>query len=225
VPYIYSAFHQSATTGMPVARSLAIDYTFDEKVYWYVYQNQYMFGDNLLISPVSCTQSAAKVYLPAGEWYRYSTDQKYSGNQEVTVDAPLHDLPVFVKGSGILPLQSVIQNTGEKPEPMLEIHIYKGTASNVYHYYEDDGCTYQYESGKYYRRSISFNPNEKAVRFSEAEGQTESKFSDIRLILHGFNDVMVVSINGVTRQLKLQSTATRYLEFPFQRDNIEISFQ
>jgi alpha-glucosidase len=224
LPYIYSSFYQSVTVGMPVARSLAIDYTFDDKVYWYVYQNQYMFGDNLLVVPVSCNQNAAKIYLPEGEWYRLSSDQKYKGNQEVTVDAPLDDLPVFVKGSGILPLQSVIRHTGEKPSETLEIHLYNGNVANNFIYYEDDGVTYNYESGVFYKRQIQFDPASKLVRFGEPEGKGNSKFNNIRLIFHGFDDLMTVSLNGVTRQVKLQSTTQRVLEFPLQSEILELTY-
>ena len=132
LPYIYSAFNESTVSGLPVARSLAINYTFDEKIYWWNYQNEYLFGDNLLIAPVSCNQQAVKVYLPAGGWYRLSTGEYYKGNVEVTVDAPLNDLPVFVRASGIIPMQSDIQYTAQKPSPTLELHIYNGAVPNTF---------------------------------------------------------------------------------------------
>jgi alpha-glucosidase len=224
LPYIYSSFYQSVTTGLPVSRSLAIDYTFDEKVFWYSYQNQYMFGDNLLVAPVSCNQNAAKIYLPEGIWYRLSSDQKFQGNQEVTVDAPLDNLPVFVKGSGILPLQSPIQHTGEKPSGTLDIHIYQGSRPNTFVYYEDDGNTYEYESGVYYQRKIFFDPASKLLRFDLPEGKGNTKFTTIRLVFHGFDDVMTVSLNGVNRQLKLQTTTQRFLEFPFESEILELTY-
>lgn len=224
LPYIYSAFYQSVNSGRPVAASLALDYTFDEKVYWYLYQNQYMFGEQLLVAPVSCEQGASRVYLPEGQWYRYGNDQVYDGNQEVIVDAPLTDLPVFVRASAILPLQSVIQHTGEKPSSTLEVHIYHGTRPGSFLLYEDDGITYQYEHGEYIRRIISFLPQHNHIIFEKPEGNFTSKYDAVRLVLHGFGELMTLEINGTAKQLKLQSSTARHVEFPLGSETIDIKY-
>jgi len=214
LPYIYAAFYESAVSGLPVARSLAINYTFDEKVYWWKYQNQYLFGDNLLIAPVSCNQLAAKVYLPDGGWYRLSSGEFFKGRSEVMVDAPLNDLPVFVKASGIIPMQSDIQYTAQKPSPTLELHIYNGDKPNSFTYYEDDGMTYQFENGQYFRRMISFYPGKKQIILTKAEGSFVSKFTSMRLVLHSFDEVMTIRSNGKDYSLKLKNVNTRTVEIP-----------
>jgi alpha-glucosidase len=214
LPYIYSAFYESTVSGLPVARSLAINYTFDEKIYWWKYQNEYMFGDNILVAPVSCNQQAAKVYLPEGGWYRLSSGEFYKGQSEVIVDAPLNDLPVFVKASGIIPMQSAIQYTAQKPSPVMELHVYNGEKLNSFVYYEDDGLTYQFENGQYFRRTITFDPGQKLISFSEAEGSFASKFTSIRLVLHSFDDVMTLRSAGKDYQVKLKSVQERVVEIP-----------
>ena len=225
LPYIYSMFYESTLTGLPVARSLAIQYTFDEKSYWYSFQNEYLFGDNLLVAPVSCNQNAAKVYLPEGGWYRLSSGEFYKGKTEVTVDAPLNDLPVFVKASGIIPMQSDIQFTGQKPSPTLELHIYNGDRPNSFTYYEDDGLTYQFEKGQYFLRTINFDPVHKLIIFSKADGNFISKFTTIRLILHSFGDLMIIHSVGDDYSLKLKSGTERSVEMPFtSRDEIIIRY-
>ncbi|MBE0648114.1 MAG: glycoside hydrolase family 31 protein [Bacteroidales bacterium] len=186
LPYLYSMFYASATSGLPVARSLAIDYTFNPLVYDWRFQNQYLFGDAFLVAPVSSDQKFQKVYLPPGTWYRYSSDEFYSGNSIVIVDAPLNDLPVFVKGGSILPLQSVIQYTGQSPDSIMEIHFYNGNDGSEFLYYEDDGITYRYEDGEYFKRLILFDPKTRMIRFSRAEGDYRSKFTAFKLLFHGF---------------------------------------
>ena len=163
LPYLYSAFYESTQTGMPVARTLAISYMEDNKIYEEEFQNEYLFGGQILVAPVSSEKNTCNVYFPSGEWVRMTDDRLYNGNTEAAVDSPLDDLPVFVKSGGIIPLQSVIQNTSETPSPVLEIHIYNGKAPNTFMYYEDDGITYNYESGQYYRRLISFDPLSKSI--------------------------------------------------------------
>jgi alpha-glucosidase len=224
LPYLYSAFYESSRSGMPVARSLAINYTFDEKVYWYKYQNQYMFGDNLLVAPVSCTQYAEKIYLPEGDWYRLSSGLFFKGNQEVTVDAPLNDLPVFVKASGIIPMQSDIQYTNQKPSPILDLHIYSGNRSNSFLYYEDDGITYQFESGQYYKRMISYEPGQNSIRLAKVEGSFPSKFDKIRIVLHSFDKVNKIKVNGTDLPLVMAGENLKTAEIPLKNDAILISY-
>ncbi|MFH1159582.1 MAG: glycoside hydrolase family 31 protein [bacterium] len=186
LPYIYSMFYESTQSGMPVARSLAIDYTFDPYVYDRNYQHQYMFGDAFLVAPVTSDQKYQKVWFPEGTWYRLSNTMRFEGQSEETVDAPLNDLPVFVKGGSIVPLQSVVQYTAQPPAPVLEIHVYQGETGSTFVYYEDDGITFQYEQGRFYKRLITFDPETRKVNFSRVEGSFPSKFTSFKLIFHGF---------------------------------------
>jgi len=105
LPYIYSGFYQSHQTGLPLSRTLAIDHSHDTKVYDAHYQNQFMFGDGMLVAPVVSTEHQAKVYLPKGHWYRLSTGEPFKGGKVINADAPLTDLPVFVKAGAIIPMQ------------------------------------------------------------------------------------------------------------------------
>ena len=224
LPYIYSMFYEAAQTGIPIARSLVIDYTFDEKAYWYVYQNQYLFGDHLLVAPVSCNQQNAKVYLPEGNWYRLSTGEPFRGNTEPVVEAPLSDLPVFVKAGGIIPMQSVVQNTGQKPSPHLDLHIWAGEQPTSLVYYEDDGTSYAFEKGVFYKRAIRYDPQKQCITIGKAEGSYPSKFSSIRLVLHSFGEVMTLHCSGKDFSLKLTSPRERTTEIPLSDTEMAITY-
>ncbi|MCX6244030.1 MAG: DUF4968 domain-containing protein [Bacteroidetes bacterium] len=224
LPYIYSAFYESAQNGMPVARTLAIDYTQDEKIYWYAFQNEYLFGKEILVAPCSSDKAYCNVYFPEGEWYRISNDQLYKGKTESVVESPLNDLPVFAKSGSIIPLQSVIQNTSESPSPFLELNVYNGKDANSFTYYEDDGITYDYENGKYLRRVITFDPAAKKITIGKAEGSFISKFTSFRLILHDFGDIMGVRLNDQEQTLKLKTTRQRFFEATLTNDVIEIKY-
>jgi len=188
LPYLYSSFYQAHQTGLPVNRTLAIDYTHDENVYDAKYQNQFLFGDALLVAPVASTEYNTKVYLPPGDWYRLSTHEKLKGGKVHKADAPLTDLPVFVKAGAIIPMQGVVQSTADHGDGILKLHIWYGKEQNMFTYYEDDGTTYNYEKGTYYKRVISFEPVEKRIVLGPVEGNFESRFTRIKLILHGFSD-------------------------------------
>lgn len=189
LPYIYSGFYQSVQTGLPLSRALAIDYTNDDLVYDERYHHQFLFGDSILVAPVISTETKAEVYLPEGTWYRLSTDKKFKGKKTYKVDAPLTDLPVFIKAGGIIPMQNIIQNTNETGDGILELHIWNGDSANSFTYYEDDGVSYDYESGAYYKRVVTFNPKEKSITLSAVEGSYHSKYKQLKLMLHGFEKV------------------------------------
>ncbi len=189
LPYIYSSFYQSHKTGLPVSRTLAIDHTFDEKVYNPSYQNQFMFGDGLLVAPVISTENTVSVYLPKGSWYRLSTGKYHQGGIDHTVDAPLADLPVFAKAGAIVPMQNIIQSTNETGDGVLIINIWNGEEPNSFTYYEDDGFSYDYEQGAFYKREITFDPANNRVIFGEVEGAFISKYQLIKLILNGFENI------------------------------------
>ncbi|WEA03477.1 glycoside hydrolase family 31 protein [Mucilaginibacter sp. SJ] len=201
LPYLYSSFYQSTQTGLPVSRTLAIEHSFDGNVFDERFQNEFMFGDAMLVAPVESTKLTEDVYLPRGSWYRLSSDKFYEGEQIVNIQAPLTDLPVFVKAGGIIPMQSVVQSTNEKGDGILQVHVWNGREANSFIYYEDDGVSYDYEQGVYYKRTISFNPIEKSLSLSSVEGSSKSRFTHLKFVLHGFEDVklkdeMVVNENG-----------------------------
>lgn len=202
LPYIYSAFYQAAKTGIPIARSLAIDYTFDNTIYDTRFQNQYMFGDNLLIAPASSTERIIKVYLPEGEWYRLSTDEFYTGGKEIFADCPITDLPVFVKAGSVITCQSDILHTGVKPGGILLLHIYKGKNNSSTIYYEDDRNSYDYENGSYYIRNINLSNNSGTVKISKTEGSYKSVFNKIQIVLHGYKNVKEINVNGAKTEVE-----------------------
>jgi len=196
LPYIYSGFYESTQSGLPLARTLAIDYTTDENIFNTKFQNQFLFGDSILVAPVISTAEMAEVYLPFGDWYRLSSDKKFSGSQSVTVASPLTDLPVFIKAGGIVPMQNVIQSTNEPGDGILQIHIWNGDEVNEFIYYEDDGTTYSYQHGAYYKRLITFDPQAKEVSLSAVEGSNTSKYSKLRLVWHGFEGLADVEVGN-----------------------------
>src|SRR5678815_3105731 len=120
-------------------RDRCIDYPFDDNVYDKNYQYQFLFGDDMLITPLTTNEKSKKVYLPQGDWYNLYSDEKISGTKEITEDFPLYKLPVYIKASAIIPTQSLVQSTKEQPNDTLYIHIYNGTEKNTFTYYEDEG--------------------------------------------------------------------------------------
>lgn len=197
MPYIYSKFYEASQTGIPVARSLCINDPFDEKVYDNLYQHQFLFGDAIMVVPVTTEEKIKKLYLPNGEWYHLFTDEKIAGAKEFTLETTACQIPLFVKASAIIPMQSLVQSAKQLPSDTLTIHIYNGKDNNNFIFYEDAGDGFEYKNGVFAKRTIHFNPQNKQVRFSKQEGSFVSGFKKLQLLFHGFEkDVQPVSVNG-----------------------------
>lgn len=195
MPYLYSLFYEATQSGMPVQRTLAITHTHDARVYQAAYQNQYLFGPFFLIAPVVSHQAFAKVFLPEGDWYSLYDGNRLKGNCETIVESPLHRLPVFVAAGAIVPMQAPVMSTRE-PVDELRLHVYAGGEHTHFVYYEDDGSTFQHQSGAFHIRRMTHLGKGRSLKIEAAEGSFTSAMKTVRLILHGDTSVRQFIING-----------------------------
>ena len=146
LPYLYTAVWQCSQTGIPVARPLVMAYPDDPTTP--SLDDEFLCGDALLVAPV-CEAGATsrQVYLPAGEWYDFWTDERHSGPATIDVDAPLERIPLFVRAGSVLPSWPVMQHIGEKRLDRLILQAYAGEGKSWL--YEDDGHSLGYERGEY----------------------------------------------------------------------------
>ncbi|MEM9391478.1 MAG: TIM-barrel domain-containing protein [Bacteroidota bacterium] len=209
MPYLYSCFYESSQTGMPVSRTLAINYPEAPQVYEKAYQQQFLFGPSILVIPVESTKEFAKVYLPEGEWYNFFTDELENGNSEKLVEASIEIIPIYIKGSAILPMVPEIGlNTSQLGE-ILELHIYEGKINNTFEFYYDDGNTFDYEKGHYHKRLLTYSPSSSTLEISEASGSLKTDFQTLRICFHGF-DLKAIEKDG--RNLNLNYMDYRYIQ-------------
>jgi len=202
IPYLYSSFYEAAKTGMPIARSLCINYPHDDKVYDNNYQQQFLFGSNLLIAPVTSTERNKRVYLPAGGWFDIYSDEVHTGPKEMITEAPIYQVPVFAKASSIIAMQSLVQSVKEKPSDTMDLHIFYGKEKSSYLLYEDEGEGFGYREGKYSLRQVQYLPVAGQIIFQKQEGNWSSKFKRIRLILHGFDkSITQIKVQGNAQQV------------------------
>lgn len=200
LPYLYSGFHEASVSGMPLMRTLAIGWTHEPLVYDPRFQNQFLLGDGIMVAPFDSKQPYAPVYLPPGTWYNLYNDTVATGGQEQMLTLGMHTLPVYIRESSIIPMQSLVQTTAEKPSDTLFLHVYKGNRNNRFEYYEDDGETYAYEKGASYRRIIEYRPADGNLTLEKPVSGMASHFRHIQLVLHGFGKD-VVKVNGAERKL------------------------
>ena len=104
MPYIYSEAEKCTHTGLPMMRALWLEYPEDRNVRHI--DDQYLFGDSLLIAPVLKPLSKSPyrdVYLPEGVWFDYFTKEKIrSHGQWIRRKVDLATMPIYVKEGAVL---------------------------------------------------------------------------------------------------------------------------
>ena len=145
IPYIYSQAWKVTNEGYTMMRPLVMDFRADTQVNGI--GNQFMFGPSLLVNPVTTSGATSRnVYLPAGTgWFDFWTGASYTGGQTISAAAPIETMPLYVRAGAILPYGPPIQYAMERVDPT-ELRIYPG-ANGSFTLYEDEGDTYNYESG------------------------------------------------------------------------------
>ena len=104
LPYFATYAAEAHRTGVPILRHLVLEYPEDSRAATAEYQ--YLLGESLLVAPV-IEQGAVnrKLYLPKGDWLNYWTGDHLTGGTDVTVPAPLDQIPIFVRAGSILPFK------------------------------------------------------------------------------------------------------------------------
>jgi len=147
LPYLYSAVHECATTGIPIMRALWLEYPDDPKAV--ACGDEYLWGKDVLVAPVvEKGAESRKVYLPAGGWRDFWTQERVEGGREISRKVDLATLPLYVRAGSILPLGPVKQFAGERVDQPLSISIYPGGDASFL-LYEDDGSSFNYRKGEW----------------------------------------------------------------------------
>ena len=102
IPYLYSAFNEYHLTGKPPVRAMVLDWPEDPKVR--SIDDEFMFGDSVLVTPLFAGQKSRQVYLPAGDWFDFWTREKLNGGTTIEATNGVEQIPLFVKGGTLLPL-------------------------------------------------------------------------------------------------------------------------
>jgi len=147
LPYIYTLAYENYKSGLPLARPLFWLDPSDKKLL--NESSSYMWGDAFLVSPVVKEgERKKKIYLPKGNWINFWTDETVKGGRDIVVDAPLKQMPMFVKAGSIIPMAPVMNYSDERPLDTLTIHIYPDPKKEtLFTLYEDDGKTLEYQKG------------------------------------------------------------------------------
>ncbi|MFN6946021.1 MAG: glycoside hydrolase family 31 protein [Cytophagaceae bacterium] len=185
LPYIYTTFWQYHTNGTPMLRPISFVDQNDTETHFR--QDEFCFGDNILVCPVYQEGADGRwLYLPAGKWYYYWSDEAVSGGMEVWADAPLDRVPLYVRGGAVLPHHPVMQYVGEFALEELTLHAYYDTKSHTSVIFEDGGDGYGYEKGDSVLKSFKTSGNETSFSIQQTfQGEYDPEYAQYELVVHG----------------------------------------
>jgi alpha-glucosidase (family GH31 glycosyl hydrolase) len=150
MPYIYTLAREAYDTGVPPLRPLWFRFPEDKRAA--NCSSQYMFGNTLLVNPV--TAKGAKkwsTYLPEGRWYDFFSGESLQGGRDISRAVTLEDIPVYVPEGSLLPMGEITQYIGDEPINPLDdriiVQVYGGK-DGTFTVYEDDGITKDYARGQ-----------------------------------------------------------------------------
>lgn len=174
LPYTYSLAGQAVFGDYTMMRSLMFDFAQDEKVK--EISDEYMFGTAFLVCPVTepleygpestflGKEMCRKVYLPEGSgWYDFETGAYLEGGQEITAEAPVSKMPLYVRTGSIIP------EAADYSGALARISVYGG-ADGMFVYYDDNGQDYDYEKGEYTMIPLIWREEEKSLFIGAAGG-------------------------------------------------------
>ena len=173
IPYIYTESYNYHKTGKGIVKPFYYDYP---KILDDVqYKNQYFFGQNLFVSPITNKKNIVidrvmkKIFVPDGIWFNLLDGKQYNGAKYYTNFYRDEDYPVFVKAGSIIPMS---YNIKEDIPSTLELNIYP-LNDGTYNLYEDDGITNNYKKGMYMITNFSYHyeKDNYTLKISKSEGK------------------------------------------------------
>ena len=145
LPYMYTLFYLAHNTGSTVMRALAWEFPNDPSLA--AADRQFFLGPAILVTPAldQGATSVNGVFPGVGkgdvyyDWYTLSPVTAATG-QNVTIDAPLGHIPVYIRGNNVIPTQEpamVTRDARKNPWGVIAALSPEGAASGSL--YVDDG--------------------------------------------------------------------------------------
>lgn len=196
LPYIYTEAWNMYRTSRPLMAPLLYDHTSD--VLTYNLSDQYMFGRNIMVCPVTVKNALSRpVYFPGGDWVDFWTGERISGRQSKSFLTPIDLMPLFLRRGAIIPQQEAQQWIGEKPNSAITLLVYP-SESSTYELYEDDGTTDDYKKGICSTTKIESRLNDGRWTLTVARPAGKFKATPRRYAVNAFLDFKPtrVEVNG-----------------------------
>lgn len=171
LPLLYHQGWKAHVEGVPVITPML--YYFDDE-HCLNDASQFMVGMNLLVAPVvEQGEQSRSVYLPISEggWYRWNRNgdvsaEWFAGGEVITVDAPLGQLPLFVRAGSVLPVATSFRENlpHEATEITLTCFAHPAIGSFCQEVFYDDGLSWNYQKHQGANVEVQVNSDANSVQ-------------------------------------------------------------
>lgn len=145
VPYLYTMNHRANYDDLPLIQPMY--YLEPDREEAYQVPNEYYFGSELLVSPITEKQDpevrAAKVttWLPEGMWVDFFTGMVYQGGRMIDLWRGVEDMPVLMKAGAIVPMKDMADYDSSTDNPKaMEVRVFPAE-DGTFTLWEDQGDT------------------------------------------------------------------------------------
>lgn len=164
MPYIYTAARQAYDTGVSLCRPLYYEWPEEGKAYQF--EDEYMFGDDILVAPV-VTPSGADgkasrlTWLPEGKWFDVCRNAVVEGNRTFTDNYTQEEIPYFYRAGSVIVNYPPVMNLNTRPDRLI-LKVVPG-ADGTSSLYEDEGDTEGYKKGAYTTTRLRHEGNQLTI--------------------------------------------------------------
>jgi alpha-D-xyloside xylohydrolase len=102
MPYLFGAACEVHETGVPMMRSMILEFPDDPGSD--TLDRQYMLGESLLVAPIFASDGLVDYYLPAGRWTNLLSGEVVEGGRWVRETHGYLSLPLMVRPNTVLPV-------------------------------------------------------------------------------------------------------------------------
>jgi hypothetical protein len=173
-PYIYTMARKGYDEGIALCRPLYYDWPEAAEAYDAKFRSQYMFGDDMLIAPVTkpMTDGFAQmeIWLPEGCWYELHTGVLLEGGAVVKRNFALDEYGIYIKAGSVLPFYGKeVENLNSNDEDIY-VTVFPG-GEGCFKMYEDAGNDKDY-ADSYATTSLSnrWNGNIQTITITSRNG-------------------------------------------------------
>jgi alpha-D-xyloside xylohydrolase len=118
IPYIEQTMATAARTGLPAQRSMALACPNEPEAS--AFEDQFFFGDDLLVAPCLRPDNKVQVYLPDGDWRRFPTRERFEGGKTHRLTLRLDEFAVFARAGARVPLGQAAETTEDASSAVIE---------------------------------------------------------------------------------------------------------
>ncbi len=118
------------------------------------------------------------MYLPAGSgWYDFYTGKYLTGGERMNTEAPLGEIPLFVREGSIIPSGPEIQYAEEKTNGGITLHVYAGKDGR-FTLYEDENNKNDYQKGIYSTVEFKWDQANQTLTIGKRRGEFPGMVKD-----------------------------------------------